>query len=125
MLAMKEKLTRMTELVQENLSKAQAAQKTWYDKTARARSFEPGDRVLVLLPTSTNKLRAQWQGPYDIVRKQGEANYIVDMTSENDTGHSTLICCKSGMTASHWLSSPLRTTNKSQVMGMIGRVLHQ
>jgi hypothetical protein len=82
MLAMKEKLTRMTELVQENLSKAQAAQKTWYDKTARARSFEPGDRVLVLLPTSTNKLRAQWQGPYDIVRKQGEANYIVDMADK-------------------------------------------
>ena len=57
-LAMKEKLTQMTELVPKNLSNAQAAQKTWYDKTARVWSFEPGDRVLVLLPTSTNSTMA-------------------------------------------------------------------
>ena len=80
---MKEKMARMAELVQENLSKAQADQKTWYDKTARARSFEPGDRVLVLLPTSTNKLKAQWQGPYTIVERRGEANYVVDMEDKS------------------------------------------
>ena len=69
----------MTELVQHNLAKAQQNQKTWYDRTARAREFGVGDKVIVLLPTSTQKLRAQWQGPYTIIRKLGEANYIVDM----------------------------------------------
>ena len=78
-LAMREKLDKMTELVQENLSRAQRYQKTWYDRTARVREFGVGDRVVVLLPTSTHKLRAQWQGPYTIVRKFGEANYVVDM----------------------------------------------
>ena len=78
-LAMREKLDKMTELVQENLSRAQSYQKTWYDRTARVREFGVGDRVVVLLPTSTHKLRAQWQGPYTIVRKFGEANYVVDM----------------------------------------------
>ena len=78
-LAMREKLDKMTELVQENLSQAQRYQKTWYDRTARARQFGVGDRVVVLLPTSTHKLRAQWQGPYTIIRKIGEANYVVDM----------------------------------------------
>ena len=76
---MREKLAKMSEIVQENLERAQATQKKWYDRTARTRGFMPGDKVLVLLPTSTNKLRAQWQGRYEIVQKNGEANYVVDM----------------------------------------------
>ena len=60
-LTMRDRLAKMSELVQENLERAQATQKKWYDRTARAREFTPGDKVLVLLP---NKLRAQWQGPY-------------------------------------------------------------
>ena len=51
-LATQEKLRNMAELVQENLSKAQGKQKVWYDKSARVREFEPGNPVLVLLPTS-------------------------------------------------------------------------
>lgn len=51
-LSTQEKLRTMTELVQENLSKAQGRQKSWYDKNARVREFEPGDPILVLLPTS-------------------------------------------------------------------------
>lgn len=38
-----------------------------------------GDEVLVLLPTSTRKLHAQWQGPYKIKRKMGRVNYEVEM----------------------------------------------
>ena len=78
-LLMQERLTRMTELVQENLGRAQKVQKTWYDRNARLREFEPGDSVLVLLPTSTSKLRAQWQGPYEVKRRIGKLNYEVDM----------------------------------------------
>ena len=78
-LEMRERLSQMTEIVQENLSRAQHVQKRWYDRTARARQFNPGDRVLVLLPTSTHKLRAQWQGPFTITEKKGEVNYVVDM----------------------------------------------
>ena len=66
----------MSEIVQENLSHAQQVQKQWYDKTARTRQF---GRVLVLLPTSTHKLRAQWQGPYKVMERRGEVNYVVDM----------------------------------------------
>ena len=78
-LTMRDKLAKMSELVQENLERAQATQKKWYDRTARAREFTPGNKVLVLLLTSTNKVRAQWQGPYTVVQKNGEANYVVDM----------------------------------------------
>ena len=35
--------------------------------------------MLVLLPTSTSKLLAQWQGPYEVLRKVGKENYEVFM----------------------------------------------
>ncbi len=63
----------MAELVQENLSKAQGKQKRWYDRNARITKFEPGD-PLVLLPTSSSKLLAQWQEPYQVVRRTGKVN---------------------------------------------------
>ncbi|KAL5491649.1 hypothetical protein EMCRGX_G016981 [Ephydatia muelleri] len=78
-LAMREKLKEMTEIVQENVSKEQSRQKQWYDKGARTREFKPGDLVLVLLPTSSNKLLAQWQGPYQIKERKGKVNYSIDM----------------------------------------------
>ena len=41
--------------------------------------LKPGDEVFVLLPTSSNKLLAQWQGPNDVLRKTGKVNYEIDM----------------------------------------------
>ena len=79
-LTVQEKLAKLTELVQQNLSTAQKAQKVWYDRNARDRDFNPGDQVLVLLPTSTNKLLAEWQRPYPIIRRVGRVVYEVDMT---------------------------------------------
>ena len=69
----------MSELVHENLSCARGKQKQWYDKSARTSNFLQGDQVLVLLPTDTNNLTAQWQGPYQVVRKIGNVDYQVDM----------------------------------------------
>ena len=79
-MTVQEELSKMTELVQSNLREAQATQKRWYDAKARSRQFEPGEKVLVLLPTSTNKLLAQWQGPYTIQKRIGDVNYEVDMS---------------------------------------------
>ena len=63
-LSVQERLAKMTELVKKNLAQAQVEQKQWYDQNARERVFKDGDQVLVLLPTSTSKLMASWQGPY-------------------------------------------------------------
>ena len=76
---MQERLSTLADLVAHNLSQAQAAQKKWYDRNARNRTFQTGDQVLVLLPTSTNKLLAEWQGPYTITRRIGKVNYEVLM----------------------------------------------
>jgi hypothetical protein len=62
-----------------NLEKSQVQQKTWYDQKAREREFQSRDLVLLLLPTSTSKLLAQWQGPYRVVKKVGRVDYEIEM----------------------------------------------
>ena len=81
-LLVRERLEEMTELVEENVRAAQGQQKKWYDQTARQRELQPDEEVLVLLPTSSNKLLAQWQGPYRILRRVGKVNYEVLMPNK-------------------------------------------
>ena len=78
-LSIQDRLAKLQELVRTNLTNAQETQKIWYDRHARHRELKPGDQVLVLLPTSTNKLLAEWQGPYAVVRKVGQVVYEINM----------------------------------------------
>ncbi len=68
-LQMRAKLQQAVTAARENLQQAQIKHKVWYDRKARARMFQPGDQVLLLLPTSENKLLAKWQGPFKVRRK--------------------------------------------------------
>lgn len=78
---MREKLQQASVLARENLIQSQEQQKLWYDKAARSRSFEPGEEVLLLLPTSENKLLAKWQGPYQVQRRVGPVTYEIKIPS--------------------------------------------
>ena len=78
-LAMRDKMDLMTKVVHDSLEEAQMKQKTWYDRNARDRTLQEGDMVLVLLPTSSHKLSAQWQGPYTVEKRVGKVNYVIDM----------------------------------------------
>lgn len=55
-LEMRDRLERYRKVAQEDLRQAQQAQKKWYDQHTRTRELQPGQKVLLLLPTSTNKL---------------------------------------------------------------------
>ncbi|KAL4007856.1 hypothetical protein ACER0C_001708 [Sarotherodon galilaeus] len=78
-LKMRERLEQMTILAQQNMKVAQNKQKTWYDKKARERTFQPGQQVLLLLPTTDSKLLARWQGPYKITKRLSNVNYELYM----------------------------------------------
>ena len=78
-LTVQERLAKLRDIVRDNLEDARATQKKWYDRHARTQEFQPGDKVLVLLPTSTNKLLASWCGPYSVIRKVSPVNYEVEM----------------------------------------------
>jgi len=59
------------------LSSVQKLQKRWYDQNLP--EFEEREQVLVLLPSSTNKLVAQWQGPYCVLKRRGKVDYLTDL----------------------------------------------
>ena len=64
--------------------------KTWYDQKARKRSFQPGDRVLALLPVHGSPLEARYCGPYTVQEKSSDVNYIVSTPGRSVC--ATLIC---------------------------------
>ena len=75
--AMRNRMAAIFPIVKEHMEKAQRDQRAVYDQTAQPREFQPGDRVLVLVPTVECKFLATWQGPYKVIQKVGEVNYKI------------------------------------------------
>ena len=75
------KLQKANQFARENMEKAQSHMKTWYDKKARVRSFKVGEKVMVLLPLHGNPLQARFCGPFTIMEKLNEVDYIVSTPS--------------------------------------------
>ena len=73
------RLKEMSELAHANLCDAQTDQKRYYDLQSRDRSFEVGSKALVLLPSDSSKLMAEWKGPYEIVEKISSVDYKINM----------------------------------------------
>ncbi|XP_042320340.1 uncharacterized protein LOC121929090 [Sceloporus undulatus] len=67
----------------DNLRQAQQDQKAWYDQFARERCFQPGDHVMVLKASRTNKLETSWIGPATVLERMGPVNYLIQLP---DTG---------------------------------------
>ncbi|GFO17409.1 Pol polyprotein [Plakobranchus ocellatus] len=53
--------------------------------------FVPGDEVLVLLPTSDNKLVLSYKGPYKVVEKRTSVVYLVDLGDRKCAFHVNLL----------------------------------
>uniref|UniRef100_K7EW93 Integrase catalytic domain-containing protein n=1 Tax=Pelodiscus sinensis TaxID=13735 RepID=K7EW93_PELSI len=68
-LRLRERLRRVGEFAKRNLEEAQGKQARYYNQNARLRTFQPGDRVLLLLPEQSSKLLASWQGPFEVIRR--------------------------------------------------------
>uniref|UniRef100_A0A1X7U952 Reverse transcriptase n=1 Tax=Amphimedon queenslandica TaxID=400682 RepID=A0A1X7U952_AMPQE len=75
----RERMESAREIVKENARAVQAKQKMYYDQRSREINFEVGDKVLLLLPSSTRKFVAKWQGPYEVIRKIGKVTYEIEM----------------------------------------------
>ena len=90
---LRERLEKTIRLVQEELRKSQGRYKQYYDRKAKERVFKEGDKVpvLVMLPTNNKKLLMQWQGPYKVVRKQGENDYVVDISNKTKLYHANML----------------------------------
>ena len=54
-------------------------QKEYYDRKTKEMDLEAGDKVLLLLPSSTKKFVAKWQGPYIVTKRVGKVNFEIEM----------------------------------------------
>ena len=79
------KLHSLGVLSREHLHRAQESQRRLYDRGTRLRNLTPGDKVLVLLPTSSTKLLAKWQGPFVVTRRVGDVDYEVARTDRGES----------------------------------------
>ncbi|KAJ8356682.1 hypothetical protein SKAU_G00194760 [Synaphobranchus kaupii] len=73
----RERMATIWPMVREHIAEAQTAQARVYNRGAQPREFAPGDKVLVLVPTSECKFLAKWNGPYEVIEKVGAVNYRV------------------------------------------------
>lgn len=66
--------------------------KTYYDLKAKPRKLDIGDDVLVLLPSSSNKLVMQWLGPYPVVECKGNGvDYVLRIRGKNRLFHINML----------------------------------
>lgn len=60
------KLNKACKLAKQNWEGVQGRMKEYYDKKAKHRVFNPGDKVLVILPLLGSALQAQYSGPLSV-----------------------------------------------------------
>ena len=73
----KDRLFRAGQIAKRNLQESQSKMKVWYDRKAKSRCFEPGNRVLVLFPVVGNPLQVKYSGSKKVVKKISETSYLV------------------------------------------------
>ena len=81
------KLEMVHNIARENITHAQERMKRLYDKTAKQRELLPGEKALILMPTSNNKLMATWKGPYTVLRRLQNNNYELDLGKRKTVLH--------------------------------------
>ena len=77
------------EMAKKHLQGVQTKMKKWYDVKAKSRVFEPGDRVLLLLPVLGSSLQSRFSGPYTVQRKVSDRDYVIQTP---DRRQSSRLC---------------------------------
>lgn len=90
-LRMRERIREFMKISNANEGNSKRKQKLYYDRSCKDRKFMEGDRVLLLLPTSTSKLIAEWKGPYDVVRRLNKVDYVVRVGDREKTYHINML----------------------------------
>ena len=55
------------------------------------RRFQVGDKVLLLLPTDSNKLLLQWKGPFEVGELLNMVDYRIDVNGVIGTYHDNIL----------------------------------
>ena len=91
-LELRERLDNTMKIAQQELLKSRKKNKTLYDQRAKRKKFQEGGKVLLLLPTDTNKLLMQRKGPYETISRCGKDNdYWVEVNKKVKTFHANML----------------------------------
>ncbi|KAJ1205578.1 hypothetical protein NDU88_001006 [Pleurodeles waltl] len=77
---LRENLNTVWEEAHTALRAAQLKQKQSYDTHSAVRTLAVGDKALVLLPSTDNKLLARWQGPFEVTAQINPTTYKLSMS---------------------------------------------
>eukprot|EP00745_Piridium_sociabile_P039410 TRINITY_DN7365_c0_g1_i12.p1 TRINITY_DN7365_c0_g1~~TRINITY_DN7365_c0_g1_i12.p1 ORF type:complete len:1702 (-),score=291.88 TRINITY_DN7365_c0_g1_i12:2644-7599(-) len=83
-------LAETSEIARENSVVSSARGKKYFDRKAKQRYFQVGDQVLVLLPSSTNKLLANWLGPFPVIQTM-HPDYKILMKGKVKVFHANML----------------------------------
>ena len=77
LVSVKARMSELSELVSTKERKAKLVMKRDYDKSAKVKTFQEGDMVLVRKPVLNGKLCTSWEGPYEIGQQKSPVTYLV------------------------------------------------
>ncbi|XP_072178543.1 uncharacterized protein [Diadema setosum] len=86
----KDRLSCTRELAAGHLKAAQSNMKRLFDRKMKERHFEPGSKVLVLLPLQGDALKAGYAGPYVVEKRDGSLRFCTDYRLLNSKTKSDL-----------------------------------
>ncbi len=73
----RDRLHKACTMARDSLLHAQVTMKSKYDRKTVQRHFKEGDQVLVLLPVLGSALSARFSGPYEVLRKMSDTDYVI------------------------------------------------
>jgi transposase InsO family protein len=88
---LRNKMEETCQIARENLCQASKKQAKYFNRTARHRQLNVGDKVLLLLPEKRNKLELRWKGPYTVKRKMSDHDYEIQIGTRNKIYHVNLL----------------------------------
>jgi len=78
-----ERIADALKAAKESSEQVQQRNKANYDRQSTVRSLSPGENVLVLMLSHSTKFLARWLGPYKVIEKCADNNYIIDINGRH------------------------------------------
>ncbi|XP_076060384.1 uncharacterized protein LOC143036684 [Oratosquilla oratoria] len=88
---LQDQLAESAKIAAQNADVSTARYKAYFDVRSQDRKFQPGDEVLILLPSDKSKLLVAWKAPYEILETRGKLDYVIDSPTGPKFYHANLL----------------------------------
>ena len=113
---LRQRMLEAMDMAKKNLKNSQSRMKTWYDKKAKQRQFRVSEKVLALLPIPSQPLQARYYGPYQVIKKVDEVNYILSTPGHRKTER----LCHINMLKEYHQHPEETTSGEKEVAAVVG-----